>query len=188
MSYLWMPSELTHGSGVDVEGSFCARAGYYDKGPGSTYTNETAMPSDSAIQETTVLVSRLLAKAVRVHLYSEEQASYICSNWDGDEGIGQGVRSLGLTEDVVWSVICADEGRGEHGGGRIVGVEEARREMLEAMRQLYVMQLLNSGSEGKYHGYLCKELSTEGLNGIFLDGKKIKEDVCTVANTTSRLH
>ncbi|KAF2466924.1 uncharacterized protein BDR25DRAFT_358984 [Lindgomyces ingoldianus] len=158
---LWLPNyDIEPGSGVDVEGSFCASAGYYDRGPGFTYTNATV--GTEVHEKATSLVSEFLARVLVVVLKDEEWVRWVC----------EGKRAMGLDEGVARGVVCGEKEQ------VVVGVEEARRGLWEVMGRLFEFQLFHAGNERTYMQYLCENLKEVDLGKVGLDGVKIRRDAC----------
>ncbi|KAF2733976.1 hypothetical protein EJ04DRAFT_553038 [Polyplosphaeria fusca] len=167
---VWVPCADTQESGVDAEGSFCASAGYYDKGDYSWYTNATQ--TGEVVGEAGGLVSRVMARVVGVVLGSERQREWVCGNLGRfAEGLGR----IGLKREVVEEEVC---GRGKG----VVEVQKARGELLSAMTDLFAFQLLKGGSDRGYPKFLCEGLKKDGLAQVGLDGARVVESACNAAS------
>lgn len=165
---LWLPCRDTQESAVDAESSYCASAGYYAKGDYSKYTNATQPPEIA--HQADVLVTKMLTSVLKVVLKKQEQIEYICANWDRFE---PGVKSLGAVSEVVENMVCKDK--------EVVEVEQARKDQLGAMTELFIFQLLNAGTYKDYHTYLCQKLQPDGLSKVGLDGKEVVAAACAAA-------
>ncbi|KAF2642682.1 hypothetical protein P280DRAFT_516451 [Massarina eburnea CBS 473.64] len=170
MRGLWAPNRDTDESGVDVESSWCAASGYYSKGPYSTYTNESV--SVDVAHQADVLVSRLVAYMLKLVLKEQEQVDYICTNY---ARFKPGIAGLGLVSSVFRGLVCGEGNKG------IVEVQKAKLELLDAMTDLFILQLLEAGNYKGYYKYLCETTSADGYAKVGLDGKKVVEAACEAA-------
>lgn len=176
---LWLPNpgpdengKIGDG-GVDVESSFCANSGGYAKGPHTQYT--TAHVSAEVQKQAGILVSELLAKGVKLLLKDEDQKKIACRTvreWKN------GIKKLGLEADTIETVLCDGSG--------ILELENASREFLSAMTNLFSFQLIHGGYDDSGIGvslyrFLCEAVKIESLTNVKLDGKAIKKDLCNVA-------
>ena len=166
---LWAPCRDTDESGVDVESSFCASAGYYGKDDYSRYTNATQ--ATDGMMEADRLVTALMGKVLKLLLSSEKQFEYLCKNFARYE---PGIRSLGLLSQVAREEIC--------GNGGIVELGFAKQSLLTAMTDLFSFQLLMGGNAADYPKFLCQNLNRDGLAKVGLNGDKIVAKACGVAN------
>jgi hypothetical protein len=162
---LWAPCGDTDESGVDVESSFCASAGYYGKDDYSRYTNATQ--ATDSVMEADRLVTMLMGKVLKLLLSSEKQFEYLCRNFARYE---PGIRSLGLLSQVAREEIC--------GNGGVVELGVAKQSLLTAMTNLFSFQLLMGGNAADYPTFLCQNLNRNGLAKVGLDGDKILARVC----------
>ena len=153
---------------MDVESSFCAASGYYQKDVYFQYTKEEQTPE--VVQEGNVLVSRLMGALVRVLVESEEQVEYLCGNFGKWAG---GIRSLGLVDGVVKESVC--------GKKEVVELESAKKGLFDAWTDLFTFQLLKAGNDKGYHEYLCQTLKKDSLAKVGLDGEKVLAEVCKAA-------
>ncbi|KAF1952541.1 hypothetical protein CC80DRAFT_538215 [Byssothecium circinans] len=167
---LWAPNRDTDESGVDVESSWCAMSGYYGKGDYSMYTN--ASVPDNTAKEVDVLVSKLMARALKLVLAEKAQVEYICAHYMRFEA---GAKGLGLVSEVVWEIVCGEGNRG------VVEVGKAKGELLGAMTELFVLQLLEGGNYKGYHKYVCETYKADGLAKVGLDGAKVIKAACEAA-------
>lgn len=168
---LWAPDFDTGEGSVDVESAWCILSGYYGKGEWSQYNAGNVTANVAA--QADALVSRVLARVFKMVVKEQQQIDYVCKNYARYE---EGITGLGLVSSVVEDLICAEKNR------KVVELVQARNDMLEAMTDLYILQLLNSGSYQGYHEYLCNTLRASGyLPKAGLDGKKIVDAACLAA-------
>lgn len=129
---LWAPCGDTDESGVDVESSFCASAGYYGKEDYFRYTNATQ--ATDGVREADRLVTTLMGRVLKLLLSSEQQFEYLCRNFARYE---PGIRSLGLVSQMAREEVC--------GNGGVVELGVAKQSLLAAMTNLFGFQLLMGG-------------------------------------------
>ncbi|PVH98841.1 hypothetical protein DM02DRAFT_629922 [Periconia macrospinosa] len=167
---LWAPCLDTDEGGVDVESGFCATAGYFSKGPFSTYTSATQPVS--VVDEVGVLMSKVMARVFRVLAKEPQQIDYVCNNWARYEA---GVQKTGLVASTVKELVCGQK-------EKIVEMAKAKEELKSAMTDLFIFQVLKAGDVQGYYKYLCETYSADALSKYGLDGTKVVDALCKAAS------
>jgi hypothetical protein len=172
---MWLPGPDDGGGAVEIEGSLCASGGYYDKGPGFIYTNETV--NATIAQQATDLVSKALARAVQVLANTDTKVAYICNRLKDESAEFHwidGLKSLGLNTDIIYDTLCSS--------GLARPSVQAVTDYFNVLSDLYTLQLLNGADEPTYYDYLCQTLNATGLSTMRLNGMAIKKAACDRAS------
>lgn len=166
---LWAPCLDTDEGGVDVESGFCATAGYFQKGPFSTYTNAT-QPANIAHQAD-VLMSKVMAGVFKVLAKDSKQIQYVCDNWGKYES---GMQKTGLVPSTIKDIVCGQK--------KVIAVQQAKSHLANLMTDLFIFQILKAGDTKGYYTYLCKTYSADALSKHGLNGATVVEALCRAAS------
>ncbi|CAI6332790.1 unnamed protein product [Periconia digitata] len=165
---LWAPCLDTDEGGVDVESGFCASAGYYSKGPFSTYTSAT-QPADIA-RQADVLMSKVMGAVFKLLAKDTSQIDYVCNNWAKYEA---GIGKTGLVASTLKEQVCGQK--------KVVEVKQAKADLASQMTDLFIFQLLKAGNTDGYYAYMCSTYSAEAFNKFGLNGAKVVDAFCKAA-------
>ncbi|CAI6323077.1 unnamed protein product [Periconia digitata] len=170
---LWAPIRETEQGAIDVESAWCILSGYFGAGDWSQY-NAGNVSAEVAAQAD-LLVSKVMARVFKVVAKEQKQIDYVCDNY---ERYREGIARMKLDTSAIEELICAGQNR------EVVQAAQAKTEMLDAMTDLYIFQMLHAGTYEGYHAYLCNTLRADTYYAkAGLDGKRVVESACSAAKT-----
>ncbi|KAH7112138.1 hypothetical protein B0J11DRAFT_619735 [Dendryphion nanum] len=165
---MWMPYRDDDWMLTDVESSFCVLAGYYGTGPGWEYLEKTVRPPAAIQQKVTTLLSRFQARALQVVIREQGWVEYICG---GFGTFALGLKGMGLDAEAIEDVLCKS-------GDKVVGIETAVKNLKDIRTELFIVQLMNAGTDESYYAYMCDWLQIKGFDKIGIDGKAVLTEAC----------